>query len=397
LTKSATANVLRADEIELVDAGVRWGSWVAKAAMVRVHGLRFAWGAGVLEIGAQRIEVESSELVHRSLQLQSERAAVADLRFDGFVLECSRWEISRSGAEFSLASEEAGDAPGPERTSRTHAASEPPPRPPDAPEGSPAESSIESSIESSVESSIDLGLLDGLSGHVHVDVEADLTVPVIGRRRATHRFRIPIAAGVVNFRELEDDLSTLENSLIDFAVREGHLVLERGIPLLPTRGFGKPIVAWPLSPTELALAERDRVRLAALAQPRLVQTDGKSDEPAVAVRELGFENIDVALRLESIDRATGVLGSLAFEGLRIAGSVGYRPAAPQPGRVSAQLQALRTRLVELGIAGVVVDTHVLELRDVESVQVWFEGIRPRALQVQVAHIGVERLRIVREV
>src|SRR5688572_23497209 len=115
----------------------------------------------------------------------------------------------------------------------------------------------------------DRNTLDRLGGSIDVDLQVDLTLPIVGRRRATHEFRIRVIDGALDFMELENDLAMLENALLDFAVREGRLVLERGIPLLPTRGHGKPIVTWDLEPDDLALAEHNLVRLAVLPDARL--------------------------------------------------------------------------------------------------------------------------------
>ncbi len=125
-------------------------------------------------------------------------------------------------------------------------------------------------------------LLDGLAGVINVELSLDLTVPVIGRRRATHRFRIPIADGAVDYMGLEKDLSTLESALLDFAIRDGALVLEMGIPFLPTRGLGKPILQWDLAPADLDLARRDRIRLAVL--PRFRTVGGESGSSRIIVR-----------------------------------------------------------------------------------------------------------------
>src|SRR5690606_11056084 len=92
---------------------------------------------------------------------------------------------------------------------------------------------------------LDWNLLDSLTGHAHVDVGIDITLPLIGRRRAVHQLRVGVQQGRIDYRALESDLSALEDALLDFSVRDDALVLELGIPLLPTRGMGKPLIRWP--------------------------------------------------------------------------------------------------------------------------------------------------------
>jgi hypothetical protein len=127
---------------------------------------------------------------------------------------------------------------------------------------------------------LDWNLFDGLSGRVDVDLGVVLKLPVL-ERRAVHEFRVAVDRGTVDFRKLERGLAGLEDSLLDFSVRDGELVLELGVPLLPTRGFGRRLIAWELPAAEQPLANDDRVRLARLAQPRiLVGSDSDGDKNA---------------------------------------------------------------------------------------------------------------------
>ena len=182
-------------------------------------------------------------------------------------------------------------------------------------------------------------LFDQLSGHINVDLGVDIKLPIFQHRRAVHQFRVPIKEGKLNYQALEQNLSTLENQLLDFSIRPGELVLELGIPLLPSRGFGKPLVRWPLSELEQREAESENhwVRLATLVQPQILvgqnstepkmlaehnessadnttqapglalpQTDSSDadqdqdegdDESASALRQLTMRNIDLQLSL----------------------------------------------------------------------------------------------------
>ncbi len=148
-------------------------------------------------------------------------------------------------------------------------------------------------------------LLDGLSGQLDVDLGLDLTVPVLGHRRATHKFRIPIENGALDYRKLESDLSTLEDLLLDFSMRDDVLVLELGIPLLPTRGMGKPLLRWHVEGEDVALAHQHWIRLAMLPQFHTIgddtgdggDSDGSGKSP-VTLNELSLLNLHGNLRLE---------------------------------------------------------------------------------------------------
>ncbi|CAN5920914.1 hypothetical protein BH11MYX4_BH11MYX4_26010 [soil metagenome] len=145
--------------------------------------------------------------------------------------------------------------------------------------------------------------LDTLSGQLDVDAAVDLTVPIIGRRKATHRLRVPIEGGTIDYRALEHNLATLEDALLDFSVRDGALVLERVNPLFPARGRGKPVVIWDLDAAGLELALRDRVRLAVLPRARLAaeppegEREREPSKSSIALRELGLLRINARLAL----------------------------------------------------------------------------------------------------
>ena len=186
-----------------------------------------------------------------------------------------------------------------------------------------------------------LPLLDGLAGQLDVDLGLDLTVPVIGRRRATHKFRIPIDGGALDYLALEGDLSKLEDALLDFALRDGGLVLEMGIPLMPTRGKGKPILRWDLEGDDLALARRNRIRLAMLPRLQVVAADG--GKARVALRELSLRNLDGKLRLAH-DRPPAALPLRRVGELAVRADVHHAvEARPRDGTATARIAG-----VELG-------------------------------------------------
>ena len=132
-------------------------------------------------------------------------------------------------------------------------------------------------------------MLDTLSGYFNVDLGVDVKVPVIQHRRAVHHFRVPIEEGRLNFRDLEHNLAMLEELLLDFSVRDDELVLELGVPFLPTRGHGKRLVKWALSSEEQPWAENHFVRLSTLAQPQIVVSQNSSPPKALPAPP---ENVD---------------------------------------------------------------------------------------------------------
>ena len=169
---------------------------------------------------------------------------------------------------------------------------------------SPAESTETLAVEpSSMDSDasdehrhIDLRILDGLHGQVNVDVNLDATVPVLGRRRSTHNIRVPVHDGTINYKELERDLSTLEDAFIDIEYRNGNLVLERAVPLIP--GMHKPILLWQLTEVERALAKNERiVRLRTLRGVSFPEPRAEKKDSSVAIRTLDFDNVNIRLAL----------------------------------------------------------------------------------------------------
>jgi hypothetical protein len=244
----------------------------------------------------------------------------------------------------------------------------------------------------------DGALLDALFGELKVDLRVDLEVPILGRRVATHRFRVPVEAGAVNFLQLESDLSTLENAILDFAVRDGSLVLERGIPLLKTRGKGKAILVWELDDENLALAQRDRVRLATLPRFRIAKdaTEGDGAEPAakpkIALRALGLENVELALRLEpsEVERG-GMLPRLAITSLAVRGEVHpLTREGSRAGRLTLEARGLdatvRTAL----------DAHPIELVElrcaaIPEAELEFSGAHLERAQLVLEKLGARSL------
>ncbi|MDB4986020.1 MAG: hypothetical protein JWN04_1198 [Myxococcaceae bacterium] len=248
---------------------------------------------------------------------------------------------------------------------------------------------------------LDYTLLDGLVGRLDVDVALDVAVPVIGHRRATHELRVPIDQGALNYRELEHNLARLEDSLLDFAVREEGLVLEWGLPLITTRGRGKPILIWDLSPADRVLAEQQRVRLAVLPTFRLAGA-GQSEPPreestgtgGVKLRHLSFENIDAALRLlQSPTGASGALRDLTFANLTVRGTVHHDPEGPpRSGRLDFALEGLRASLGALELGNQTLKGRI-ELAALREAQIDFADVRPVRAKAIVEGVALADLEL----
>lgn len=254
-------------------------------------------------------------------------------------------------------------------------------------------------------------LLDGLAGELNADLHVDLAVPVVGSRRATHRFRLPVRSGTIDYMELEGGLSRLENSLLDFAVRGERLVLERGIPLLPTRGRGKPLLRWELGERDLELARQHRVRLAVLpkaekpssAELATDATEGNAEETTqeagndsrVALRRLGVDNLDVQLQLEPRDDGVaGLLRALAFEDLRVAGALEYAPeGATREGEITASARGLSTSLREVTLGGKRLALEHLALGSLTRARTRLWGLQPRELSLELSALACEGIRL----
>lgn len=264
-------------------------------------------------------------------------------------------------------------------------------------DGAPSDAPAGTSPPPTDEPWVELGTLDALSGDVDVDVDVDITVPIIGSRKATHRFRVPVEQGTIDFMALERNLSTLENALLDFAVRDGDLVLERVNPLFPARGRGKPIVAWSLSPMDHELARRDLVRLAVLPEARLwndgASNDGgeaSSSPSSVALRRLALRGIAIKLALAPIDPARGKvrlrsIGSLAVRGAvhHVAGRGGA-----EEGELVAELEALTASVVGVPVGTSRLDVRSVVLDAAKPVVLPFADVSPTGVRLTLSGLAL---------
>lgn len=244
-------------------------------------------------------------------------------------------------------------------------------------------------------------MLDHLTGHIHVDVGVDATLPVIGRRRAIHRLRIQVQQGYLDYRQLESDLSTLEDALLDFSVRQGALVLELGIPLLPTRGKGKPLVRWPLDEPELELAQSRRlIRLSTLGRPArrpsTPPTEGSQPpgKPAIDLRALSLRDVNSQLTLEpAATDYTARVRRAVVNDLRVTGSAVHSPEADEQ---ESTLLDVHVGGGEFTLNPILLGARQLRLSPLSlpsetAVRITLCGMRPEQLSAEVIHLELDEL------
>jgi len=253
-----------------------------------------------------------------------------------------------------------------------------------------------------------LELLDQLRGKVDVDLTADATLPLIGQRRATHHFRIPISNGTLNFRRLEKSLSALEDAVLDFAVREGKLVLEKDIPLVPFDR--KTLVAWTLDAAERKLADKQMVRLRRLLRFELPRRNEpvEAEPSSVELRELLFDNIEMLLdlggpaRLELPSGGSLRAGShkeAAIESLRVRGAVRYQTKVGAAEHTTLQLESKRLNfgLDEINIGAHALSSSEVQVAAIAPSKLSFSGARPGSLSTVLRDTLVRGFRFGRRV
>lgn len=337
---------------------------------LQVSQLVIDWGGDDFRLEVGTLAASALSLERAGLALRGSELALAALRVAGPQIRLGLLQLGRLDVQAEQRPAARFDSPGAEAEK---AGETPLPAPPNA------------------AAKLDYGLLDGLAGRLDVDVDLDLAVPILGHRQAIHALRIAIEQGALNYRQLEHSLARLEDSLLDFSVREGGLVLERGLPLISTRGRGKPILIWDLGAEDLALAEQQRVRLAVLptfrfasaGQSQPPRDDDGSSSSAIKLLHVWFENIDAALQLpQNLTRARGPLTDLTFAELTVRGAVRYDPDGPaRPGALALALTSLRTSLSGFAFAAQPVSGR-LELAALRETTIDFAGtqvVRVKAL------------------
>lgn len=240
----------------------------------------------------------------------------------------------------------------------------------------------------------DLGALDGLHGLVNADLTVDVKLPFISRRVATHKLRLDVRQGTIDFKKLEDGLSLLEDALLDFEVRKNALVIE-------IKGVKKTLIAWPLDAEGLALASKNRVKLGTLAHPDLPKSTGGESVPPPASggkdKSVGLTRLDVngieiqlglatapALVLPYVQVQLGRDGVPALEQLTVQGSLSYAPGEPatrtEPKTLRASLRGLHVGLGGLQIGDAVLSVGTLALTELRDVVLTMTGLKPSKVE-----------------
>ena len=249
---------------------------------------------------------------------------------------------------------------------------------------------------------LDLPLLDGLDAKVEADIVVDLKLPVIERRVATHRLRLAVDRGVIDFKQLEGGLSTLENAILDFEVFDAGLMLELDAVVVK-----RELLLWPLADEGMRLARQNKVRLRTLACPTMVvpAASPKDDDDApspVALRRVEVKDIRVegALRSASLlpvgdgTLRLGVGDTHALGRLRVTGAVAYDPdGAPPDTTLSVELADLDVGLDAVAVGARRLDVSRARLGQVADAKVTLRGVRPRAVTATLRAVEVEGFRL----
>jgi hypothetical protein len=218
--------------VELKGGRAKIGDLEIAFASATAQDVRLVRTANGLEVGVGALELRGVDLDSAAAKLRVVKALASHgLRFVRGALSIPDLSIDEASFDVALAKPQPPEAP----TSGRVARSQP----------------------------IDLEFLDRLSGRVNVDLNVDVRLPVIKRRVAVHRFRIPIDKGTIDFHELERDLSFLEDAVLDFKLKDDRLVFEKDIPLIPFDE--ETIVYWQLDDDEIRMAENNMVWLRRLA------------------------------------------------------------------------------------------------------------------------------------
>ncbi len=375
-TASAGGGAIDAEVAVLTDLQVGLGALVLRADAVELDDARVSWGRGSVRVEARAARAKQVTLIGQQLELVLDELALPEgIVYDG----------DRMTAPLLQAAEvRVGVTLGPRRTASADTAdARPGPR-------------------------VDARLLDLLGGHVAVDVFVDTALPVIGHRRATHRFRLGVEHGTIDFQQVEHGLSGLEDAFLDIELDGDTIVFERDIPLIP--GDAKPILLWKLDDAiELALAREHRVRLRRLARFEVAGKHqgggGGGGKSPVQLRQLKLQNIDAELSMSPAaavadpDAATqsleGWLQQASIELLRITGEVAYAAghAEPPPGTLSISGRAIEATVAGVPMGRTALQRALLRVDALEHVAVVFAGLHPRTTDARARGLSVRDLQL----
>ncbi len=371
-------------KIEVNGFRLRDGSVSMIADLVAAHDLYIGWGGPEgLELRASVFEAPELRFFARGLELTAKA--------------CSANALAWRGGRATVGSASLGHTRLTGHLERPTESAEVPPRP----IGEPAFDLDDLRSERSEKY---LRILDGLSGHFDVDVAVDVRLPLLGSSRRVHELRVPIERGSFDYRQLERNLPTLENALLDFAVRDGALGLELGIPLLPTRGRGKQLMVWDLGPSDLALAEQNRLRLAVLPLVRpaidVPSPSAAGDEkPAFSLEHVGLSNVDIALSLAHEAREPEApLRLLRFEALTLRGDVHHTVEGnAQAGELVGGLRGLEAQIHRLSLAENSLTVDSFSIQEVGDIHLLFLETHPARIDAEMKQLTLAGLTFVHPV
>jgi hypothetical protein len=236
-------------------------------------------------------------------------------------------------------------------------------------------------------------------------------VPILGRWRATHKFRVAVDGGVINFRALEQNLEFLEDLIIDFKLRKNRLVLEKNVPLIPFDT--KTLVYWELDSDDLQRARDRRVSLRTLLRPQVppkrieeARADAKKHGRRTGLRRLDVENIDVRLRIDS-GATLAALGGVVRFGvppgngadtdaavaepdaagaaiITVRGQLGHHAQTDgPPGELVLEGAELNAGVHDVAIGDRIVSAQSIAIEAIDPAQLVTDGLRPGLARVSV--------------
>ena len=378
VTLTAPDLVVRGDEgslaaarVEIDDFELRIGNVSFTAGRLAGNNVKLGWGAAGFWLHAHALDAPMLGFQTSDVHVTAGGVDVGAFRLDGKQLTLGRVALASGQVTVAL------------RSSSEHVT---------------ATYEIPSAEDPAAPPLVDLATLDTLSGQLDVDVAVDLTVPIIGHRKATHRLRVAIADGTLDYRALEHNLAKLEDALLDFSVREDALVLERVNPLFPARGHGKPVVIWDVTGADLELARRERVRLSVLSKARLAADPEETNAPpskkgsSIGLRELGLLRINARLALAPAGVPTA--GQLRLDrvgSLTLGGNVFHEPNGSREGSVMGELTDVAGSLHTLMLGTTGVNASSFTAAGLSPVEIAFADVQPTKLEVGLQSLVVEGL------
>jgi hypothetical protein len=379
-------------------------------------------GMEVLEIGVASVTGTGLSMRSRAIEIQAENIDVREAALRGRAFSLAAVSVGKLSLELDLAALRAASlsptAASPPATGPAEQAE--PDAEPDDRDGAVA---VRPPQRRSIRSQIDWRFLDRVDGQIDIDVTVDAHLPVIRRRRATHYFRVPIEKGIFNYRQLENGLSSLENAVIDFDLKDHKLVIERDLPIIRMR---KNLVEWHLDEEEMALARQRKVKLRTLPRFEITSGNGKNSDVKLHGVEIHPINIDLSVappaaaeavsnteagaagegaeaagapegasaarseQAASVQEYGGILPELVLRRLMITGSLDYPEGE---GALTLKVKQLAAALRGLPLGGFVVDVGAVRVESIEPIKIVFDGLRPRALSLTLNGLTLERVTV----